>query len=311
MDRVSTSFAMKMATSDFRRAQIRQVEAQQHVASGKRASDLKGFGRDATTLTAARTVQARVESFVDNSHLLTGRLETQNLSLDRFREIVDRTRSTVAGAVAAGRADTMMIELNGWFGQAAQALNTRHEGAFVFAGGRIDVRPVEVDELAELAALPAVGDAFQNDDSVPTSRLDEATIAVSGFLAGDVASEFFTIMREIQEYHAGPSGPLAGTLTPAQATFLQDKLSELATAHDNATGVAASNGLIQRRVEDAVKTQEARAVTLKGFIAGVADVDMAEALSRLQQAQVGLQASAYAINALKSSSLLELLQPGS
>ena len=309
MDRVSTSFAMKMATSDFLRAQIRQVEAQQHVATGKRATDLKGFGRDATTLTAARTVQARVNAFIDNSHVLVGRLETQNLSLDRFREVVDNVRGTVASSVAAGRADTMMIELNGWFGQAAQSLNTRHEGSHIFAGGRIDTRPVEVDDLAELAALPTIADAFHNDDSVPTSRLDESTIAVSGTLASDVGTEFFTIMRDIQEYHTGPNGPLNGTLNPTQMSFLQDKMAELALAHDNATGRAAANGLVQRRVEDAVETQEARAVTLKGFIAGVADVDMAEALSRLQQAQVGLQASAYAINALKSSSLLELLQP--
>ena len=307
MDRVSTSFAMKMATSDFLRAQIRQVEAQNHVSTGKRATDLKGFGRDATTLTAARTVQARVNAFIDNSHVLVGRLESQNLSLDRFREIVDRAKLSVASSVAAGRADTMMIELNGWFGQSTQALNTKHEGSSLFAGGLIDTRPVDVDNLADLAALPTVADAFQNDDSVPTSRLDESTVAVSGFLASAVGTEFFTILREIQEYHTGPSGPLNGTLNEAQTAFLQDKLAQLATAHDNATRITAENGLIQRRVDDAVAAQEARAVTLKGFIAGVADVDMAEALSRMQQAQVGLQAAAYAINALKSSSLLELL----
>ena len=307
MDRVSTSFAMKMATSDFLRAQIRQVEAQEHVASGKKASSLKGYGRDATTLTAARTIQARVETFIDNSHMLVGKLQSQNLALDRFREVIDNVRSTVASGVAAGRADTMMIELNGWVSQAAQALNTKHEGSQLFSGGRIDTRSVEPGTLAELAALPTVADAFANDDSIPTSRLDESTVAPSGFLASDVGTEFFTIMREIQEYHTGPSGPLNGTLTPAQATFLQDKLAEIGIAHDNATGKAAENGLIQRRVEDAVETQQARAVSLKGFIADVADVDMAEALSRLQQAQVGLQAAAYAINALKSSSLLQLL----
>ena len=309
MDRVSTSFAMKMATSDFLRAQIRQVEAQEHVSNGKRAKDLKGFGREATTLTAARTVQARVDAFIDNSHVLVGRLEAQNLSLDRYREVIDRAKTTVASSIGSGRADAMMIELNGWFGQATQALNTKHEGSSLFAGGLIDARPVEVDDLTELAALPTVADAFNNDDSVPTSRLDESTVAVSGFLASDVGTEFFTILREIQEYHAGPSGPLNGTLNETQTAFLQDKLAQLATAHDNATRTAAENGLIQRRVDDAVAAQEARAITLKGFIAGVADVDMAEALSRLQQAQVGLQAAAYAINALKSSSLLELLEP--
>jgi flagellar hook-associated protein 3 FlgL len=309
MDRVSTNFAMRNATSEFLRAQIRQVEAQMQVSTGKRASDLKGFGRDATTLTAARTVKARVESFLDNTRILVGRLDTQNLSLDRFRGVVESARGSIASAVAAGQSSTVMIELQGWFSQAVQAVNTKHEGAHIFAGGRIDTKPVEITSLTDLAALPSVADAFQNDQSVPTSRLDETTTAVSGFLADDVGTEFFSILRDIQIYHAGPSGPLSGQLTPAQSAFLEGKLQALADAHDRMIVKTAENGLIQRRVDDAVATQQARSTTLTGFIADVADIDMAEALSRLQQAQMGLQASAYAINALKSSSLLDLLQP--
>jgi flagellar hook-associated protein 3 FlgL len=309
MDRVSTSFAMKAATAEFLRSQLRQVEAQRQVSTGKKATDLRGFGRDATTLTAARTVQARVDAFLENSKSLVTRLDTQNLALDRLRGVADSARAAVGTAISSGRADTLMIELNNWFGQAAQALNTTHDGNQLFSGGRIDVKAVQVGDLAGLAALPTVGDAFHNDRSAPSSRLDESTTAVSGFLADEVATEFFTILRDIQNYHAGPSGPLNGQLTDAQSTFLEGKLSALGKAHEGLINKTAENGLMQRRVDDAVEAQSRRASTLTGLIAGVSEVDMADALTRLEQAQMGLQAAAYAINALKSSSLLDLLEP--
>jgi len=143
---------------------------------------------------------------------------------------------------------------------------------------------------------------------VTVSRLDESTTAVSGFLADEVGEPLFTLMRDIQIYHAGPNGPLNGNLTPAQTAFLESKLADFSAAQQGLTVTAAENGLVQRRVEDAVKTQESRAVAMEGFISDVAEVDMAEAISRLQQAQAALQASAYTMNMLRSTTLLDLLK---
>ena len=308
MDRISTAFAMQSATSEFLRAQMRQVEAQQQVSTGKRATDMKGYNRDATTLVAARTVQTRVEGFLDNAITLSARLDTQNLAFERLGEIAGEARSTVASAIASGRAQTLMVELNSWLGQAGQALNTKHDGSFVFSGGRVDVAPVAVSDLAALAALPTAGDAFQNENAQTVSRLDESTTAVSGFLADEVGEPLFTLLRDIQIYHAGPNGPLNGNLTGAQSAFLESKLAAFSAAQQGITVTTAENGMIQKRVDDAVKTQESRSVQMEGFISDIAEVDMAEAITRLQQAQAALQASAYTMNVLRTTTLLDLLK---
>ena len=54
-------------------------------------------------------------------------------------------------------------------------------------------------------------------------------------------------------------------------------------------------------------TQEARRSMLEGMVGGITDVDMAEAISRLQQAQTTVQASAQVFSTLSQSSLLKLL----
>ena len=52
----------------------------------------------------------------------------------------------------------------------------------------------------------------------------------------------------------------------------------------------------------------ARQTTIENMMGGVTDVDVAEAISRLQQAQIAVQASAQVFQGLQQSSLLNFLR---
>ena len=310
INRVGSYNALQSASFELLRAQSRQVQAQQEVATGKRASDLRGFGTQADVLTAAKTVQARVETFIENGKALSARLESQNLALERVSESVNGARQAVGSAISAGRGPTLMAELDSWLATAAQSLNMKHDGRYLFSGSNTDDVPVAIDNLDDLR-LQGVAAAFQNDAAPPKSRLDESTTAVSGFLADKVGTEFFTILRNIKDFHETVgSGPLDGPLNAAQETFLKQQLGLLEAAHGNTVEVTAQNGLLQNRVEGAMEAQQARSVTLEGFLGEITDVDMAEAFTRLEQAQTALQASAYALQSLQKMSLLDLLRGG-
>ena len=310
--RVSTYTGYQNASADLLRAQARQFEAQAQVSTGRRASDLQGFGPDADILTAARTVQSRVNTFIDNAKTLSARLETQDLALSRTSEVVGSAREAVASAVGSGRAPTLMKELDSWFASAVQSLNMKHDGRHLFSGTQVDTKPVSVDTLAGLVAAAPTGPVtavFQNDASAPMSRLDESTTAVSGFLADKVGAEFFEILRDIKLYNDDPlTGPLDGPLNMQQEVYLKSQLARLDQAHRGTIQFASENGLLQNRVQDAMEAQEARSVTLEGFLGEVTDVDMAEAATRLQAAQAALQASAFALQSLQKMSLLDLLR---
>jgi flagellar hook-associated protein 3 FlgL len=310
INRVGSYNALQSASFELLRAQSRQVQAQQEVATGKKASDLRGFGTQADVLTAARTVQARVETFIDNGKALSARLESQNLALERVSESINGARQAVGSAISAGRGPTLMKELESWLASTSQSLNMKHDGRYMFSGSNTDDLPVSISNLADLQTL-GVAAAFHNDSAPPKSRLDESTTAISGFLADDVGTEFFTILRDIQVYHSTVGlGPLDGPLNAAQETFLRTQLGRLEAAHGESLEVTAQNGLLQNRVESAIQAQQARSVTLEGFLGEITDVDMAEAFTRLEQAQTALQASAYALQSLQKMSLLELLRGG-
>jgi flagellar hook-associated protein 3 FlgL len=308
MYRVSTAFAFKTGAADFLRAQSKQVEATQQI-NGKRAVDLQGFGRQSETLIASRTVKARADNFIEMHKLLGGRLDAQDQALGRIQQAAEKASELVLGAISSDRAPSLMTSLDDLYGQAVDALNWTHDGRHLFAGAQVDQKPVVIDTLAGLAAAPATADAFKNDQTRTTSRLNETNSMRTGFLADEVGSELFDVLKTIQRYHEDPAtGPLSGDLTPAQSTFLNARLGELNKAFKNLLDRGAENGILQKRVDDARDSQSRRSSQLEAFIAEISEVDLAEAISNLQQAEMAVQASAKALNSLRESSLLNYLR---
>jgi len=305
MTRVSTGEGWNAALLNLMSAQQRQFDAQNRVSSTKVAQDLKGYGRSSETLTAFKSAQARLNAFVANGEAVASRLTSQDVSLNRLADAADGARQAVNEALASGRADALMLELEGLFQTALDSLNAKHEGRFLYAGGRTDQRPVAGDTLADLTAAPTVASLFSNDELKAASRLDDFTVIETGFLADELGVELFQVFRDIQAFHEAT--PFGGELTNAQRDFLQARVGEFQEAHESVINAAARNGSLQNRVDTHVTSQKDQSDALQELIAKRTDVDMAEAISDLQQAQMSVQASAQVIAQLRGISLLDLL----
>lgn len=305
LNRVSTAFAFQASTADFLRAQGKQLQAVQQVGDGKRASDLKGFGRQSELLISAKTVQSRASGFVELHKLLSGKLGAQDQSLVQVADRADAAKQAVLAAVSAGTSENLMASLDTLYGQAVDALNAKHSGRYIFAGSQTDVEPVAIKSLAQLEN-GATSLAFTNDQTRAVNRLDETAKLTTGFLADEVGTEFFDVLKSIQTYHETVS-PLNGKMTPADDAFLKGKIVELGDAYEGLLGRVAQNGSMQERLDESTTTQRRRVGTLTAYIADISEVDQAEAISRLQQAEMAVQASAAALNSLRQSSLLNYL----
>ena len=307
MNRVATGNNYSSVLNDLMRAQSRQQEANTQVSSGKTASDLKGFAKQAETLLATRSIQTKVEGFLTQGKTLTSKLESQNLALSQTADAATGARQAIAEALATGRGESLMGELSSWFSSASDSLNARFGGRYLFAGGQVDSPPVTADALSDLTTQPTVASFFNNDNLVPTNQLDESTTIQSGFLADQLGTGLFSAFRQVQDF-VDINGAFTGQLTATQETFLQSMLDDFDAAGSSLTDATARNGLIQNRVGKTMDTQEARRSMLEGMVGGITDVDMAEAISRLQQAQTTVQASAQVFSSLSQSSLLNMLK---
>lgn len=307
MDRVTSFMSSQSAMLNLLAAESRQNDAQQQVSTGKLSTDLKGFGHQAEALTAAKTLKTRVDGFVTQAKTLGSKLDAQDLALSQVANSAQGARDAIANAIATGHADGLMSSMQSFFSEAGQALNTQFDGQYLFAGAQTSTPPVAVSAMSQLPAA-TTADMFKNDQLKPVSQIDESTTLQTGFLASDVGGGVFDAFKQVQVFQNGAGGPLSGSLTDDQITFLKGMLTTFGSVRAAATDTTAQNGLLQNRVDAAGKTQTDRQSMLENMIGGITDVDIAQAVSRLTEAQTAVQASAQVFASLKSSSLLDFLK---
>nr|WP_315023595.1 flagellin [Brevundimonas diminuta] len=315
MTRVSTYGNYQSALLDLMSAQSRMADAQQKVNTKKNATDLVGFGRSSETVSALKSSQTRIETFIDTNKTVAARLETQDLAMDRVADASTAARQAIADAIAAGRMDTLMGTLNSLFVEAQDGLNMKHQGKYLFGGGVTDRAPVDLPDIpgqpgasmmAKLAALPDESAAFHNDQLKQSSWLDENVSMDTGFLADAMGSELFAIFRDIQLEHQ--TTPLDGQMTDAQKAFLTTQMGRFEAAAKGMVELQAANGGMQNRVDRLLESQEARKISIDTILSGKTDANMAEAVTELELAQISLQASAQVVSQLRQVSLLDYLR---
>ena len=308
MNRVSTSGNYSAVLANLMAAQQRQADANAQVSSQKVGHDLKGFAKHAEMLTAIRSVQVRGAAYLEQNQLVADKLSTQDAALNQIADAAQAARQAIADALASGRGDTLVEDIQAQMRNVVDGLNARYGGKYLFAGGQVDSAPMTATSLSDLTALGTViADFFKNDDFLAQNKVDDATTVTTGVLADDIGTDVMTSFKSFQSFQEGVNGPFTGVLTPAQKTFLEGELTQWDTSHRALINIAGRNGLLQRRVEGVNVDLDGRQATLQTMMGGITDVDMAQAISNLQAAQLSVQASAQALVSMQQSSLLNFL----
>jgi len=306
--RVSTIGNYNAVLANLMAAQQRQIDAGERVATEKKGSDLKDYAKKAEILTAMRAVKARTAGYLEQNTLIADKLATQDAALNQIADSAKSTRESIAEALASGRADTLMQDLEAQMRSSVEGMNARYGGKYVFAGGQIDTPPVVTNSLSDLTADPVIANQFKNDTFVTQAKVDDSTTVNTGILASNLGTNLLTAYQTLQTFQEGASGPFTGELTDAQKTFLEGQLATWDSIHDNLTNITGRNGLVQKRVESIATDLTSRGDSLQGMIGGITDADMAEAATALDQARTSVQAVAQVILSLQQSSLLNLLR---
>ena len=307
MERVSTSGLYNSVLANLMTAQSNQVSASDQVATQKVATDLQGYAGNAATLTAMQSVQSQVGSLLDQSQVTATKLQTQDTALGEVQTAASSASQAVSQALSAGDASSLMQSLQTSMSNAVSGLNSTYNGEYLFSGGQTNTQPVTAASLSDLTSASSISSVFQNGQFVSTAQINKNTTISTGFLADQVGTPLFTALQAIQAYNQSSNGPLTGTLTAAQTTFLQGQVATLNSAATGLTTVQAQNGQLQSEVTDAQTDLTDQQTSLTTLLGNITDANMAQASVNLQQAQLAVQASAQVLSALKSSSLINLL----
>ncbi len=308
MTRIATNISNQVSLSELLRNQSQLLEAQKQVASGKISSDLKGLAPQLGALSAAHALTARNEGYIEAGKAISGRLATQDLALNEIAGAGDDLRQAVIDAIGLDSGTTLVQQLEAVFDRALNALNQTYSGRPLFGGSKVDTPPVNIKTLNDLSPTVVIADIFDNTKVKASARVDEGQPIKIGFLADDVGTNLLTVIKSIKDFNDGASGPFGAQLTAAQKTFLQGTLAGITSASNGLNAVVGKNGLLQTRVENAQARAEDQQLLLRQVVGDIEDADLAQAATRLTQAQTAVEASARTFSLLSNLSLLNFLR---
>lgn len=307
MTRVSSFGHNQVMLSQLLNNQSKLFDAQNQVNTGKKTDEFRGLTREAETLLGAKSLKSRTESYMNTLADVQRKLDTNDIYLESVAGAAGDLKQVMVEALGGDQAMSFTESLEQAVSMVLSSLNANVSGTYIFSGQRTDTKPVTADNLTDLVAAPDVASLFQNDDKALRSRVSDNVDIEHGILASDVAEDLLGVLKSIGDFDTGPFGPLDGPLTDAQRTFLETQTTALTAAMDTVQAQISRNGLRQQRAESLQQETVGNRDFLEVFISDIEDVDLAEAITRVNNDQTALEASYRVVSQLSRLSLMNFL----
>ncbi|MEZ6030723.1 MAG: flagellin [Hyphomonadaceae bacterium] len=307
MSRISSAMIPAGSMADLQRAQRELVEAARQSSAQTRASDLKGYGREAQTLVSAERLAARLTGFKETTRELTTRMQIQDVALGRAAEAVNKLKDELFQNIGLESGEGVRAQIEEAFAVLKDTMNTSLGGRYLFGGVMNDRPPITATSLSDLAANPLT-DSIEQGAQAQQMRVEESRVVSAGLVADDVITGAMASLKRLAELDEGVDGPFGGDLTTVQRAAIQDELTALSQSFDNILSRQAENGRLMKEVESADTRLTSRTNALDEAIGGIVNVDLAEVAVRLNQAQFAYESSASVFNVLRNMSLLNMLE---
>jgi len=307
VDRVANNAQAQYMLSQIMRANTALDTTQAQVASGKASTDYVGIGSKTGALEAARAAAARADAYQSNTQLAVTQTDLQDTQLTTLSSLAEQLKQAVTTAAGNGDGTNLMATAQSVFEQASAILNsTDSNGNYIYGGGQGNTKPFTATSLSDLAT-GSVSSYFQNGSQKKSVMVGDGQTVQIGVLASDIGTGLMTALKNLASADS-PSGSLDGQLTGTQTANLTNNILPSATsAYTGLNTITATNGDTYNRLKDAVTNQQSQSTLYQGFVSDIEDVDMTQAISKLNQNQVALQAALEVTSKLGQLSLLNYL----
>jgi len=276
-------------------AQLQQ--AQLEAATGKRIRKPSDDPAAAAQALAERAELAAIDDYQHAADSAASRLSAADLALGDIIDKLTQALSTVTGvrgsSVDASARAAAGVTLAGVRDAIRGDLNTSFQGNSLFAGGKVD-QP----------AYALVGGVwtYQGDANVVQVDVDRVRTVTIGFngqsiAQGGEATDIFTSLDEL--ITAVTSGDDAGMAAGLEA---------LNHAFDRANQAQGRLGVDETSIADTQIRLTARSTAVDARRSKLEDANMAEALTRMSQADTAYKAALGAVSATEKLSLLDYLR---
>ncbi len=319
MTRVSTYQQSQTLIQHMLSSQKQVTDAQRQVNTGKVADTYQGLYQEATSLAGAKSLVSTLEQHKENAGVILTNLQTYDQMLGSLENAATDLKEAVMGAVNSSSSLGLEATVEGVFDTVLGVLNSADTEGYLFAGSKKGVAPINITSWSDLTtALEPPTDIFTNDTLKRQVRIDENRVLETGLVADELAQDIMTSLQRIALWQngtipttvpvpTGPAGPVTSPLRQEDQDFLIgeiQQLEDLVRGFNEARGV---NGLNLKTVTDTQEQLDLQIDQATIFVSNIEDVDAAEAITNLNQANFALESSYNVLSQINRTSLLNFL----
>jgi flagellar hook-associated protein 3 FlgL len=307
IDRIGTAANAQLMLAQIQKAEVAVDTDNQQVVTGKVSSTYSGYGSKTAVMEAARSAASHADANVAAAQQASSRLDLQDTQLSQLSDLSNEMRQALTKAAADQDATSLMTQMQGFFNQASQILNAKDANGYIFGGDNNQVPPVNVNSLSDLIGMPTPPSAaFSNGTMKASVRIGDTQTVQVGVLASDLGTQMFSLLQQVAQFDNGNA--FDAKTNAAQQSFLESTVQTATDVNQGINQQSAANGINFQMVQNTATRLQATSGVYKGFVSNIEDVDITQALSKLSQDQIALQASFQLTSTLNKMSLLDFLK---
>ncbi|MEQ8179706.1 MAG: flagellin [Amphiplicatus sp.] len=306
MPRISDLGFQQILLQSFQRVQNAAQEHQIQLSSGKISQAYSGVGASTNRLLSAEGVISRATAYEDAATVAATRLQTQEAAITNVTDVLTGLRQRFVAVLATGSAELLTPELETAAQRILSSLNTQLGGVYIFGGSDGTAKPVGASSLADIGAAADPNDLFDPTASHLRLAVEEGTTIDGGPLAQEIGADLMALLHDFANAPA-TLGPFNGELTAQQRDFIVAKVAELDAVAADLNAALGVNGIAQAQTDAATARNIQRRNLAEQIASGIEDIDIAEAVARLAQDQIAVEASARALAQATQLSLLNYI----
>ena len=319
--RVATSTAYSQGVSAMNTQNFKLNKTMLQLSTGKRIVTPSDDPAGAARVLGLNQAKSRTEQFQDNIDVLKSSLQVEETALDSIVNTLQRVRELTIQAnndtYDASQRAAISLEIKEHFEAITGFANTTNgNGEFLFGGynnrdvpfenvaGVVNYRGDQGQQLLQISATRQVASGNNGFDTFMNLRgSDNGSNPADG-----IPMSIFAIVKELQVTLENNDGVISGVV--GAETFhetMSRAIGNIDVALGQIVDIEASIGARLNAIESQENANEDYLVQLATTLSNTQDLDYAEAISRLEQEQIGLQASQQTFTKIQGLSLFDFL----
>ncbi|MFN8638333.1 MAG: flagellar hook-associated protein FlgL [Dehalococcoidia bacterium] len=294
--RISSNWLTLRTLSQIQGAQNRMVDAQERSATGKRitkpSDDPVATGRVLGLLTRG----ANNDQYARNVTIAGQDLAATEAALGSIQDLLARAHELSIEAsndtLSGSERSKIAVEVGTIVSQAVAVANQQHGDRFLFAGYRTATKPFTEDIPGNPTAV-----AYNGDTGLIEREIAQGERVTANITGDQFFPQLFSRLIAFRD-----------ALTANDTTTIRSSTGDLKTSIDEGLTLRADLGARVRRVEAAGQRHEDEHVLVESMRSSLEDVDLADAIVKLQQQQTTYQAALSSAGRTLQLSLLDFLR---